>query len=634
MRNGENQKAIKENYNGLRSKNMSTKRQINELKKIIKEEGREINQSIPSIASEVVVLVIISLIAAAALAVGIYTYEDNKDKPKDAFTSISVTSEGGTGNGTFEAVGKSQLTLVADSNMTMQGIQDGKKVTFSSTGGGGGTPGSPNKSVQFNDGGAFGGELEFTYDSLNKRLDVDNVTIKQEFKLDNSTGVSLVSITKSGETDGIVTLKNNTYGDTITLTSDETNSKIVLNHGIGDVSTVVLESFDSTDERGGVIKLNHDDADNGEEAVKIIAGSDGGTIILYDTAGTDSGISGIKMKGSGATGTVEGSGTWNGGKIELSRYNTDSPNQYNTTIRLDSVNQRLTFEGLSGGTTSIGIKESQTEILYFILPSSHGINGQVVTTDGSGNLRFSSASGVSTIDALNDASSNGTKFTDSIMLGQSTAPATDSKFNTAVGISAMTSIDGGTSNVVIGYNAGGDITTGNNLTIIGASAGSGISGGNNLIVIGANAINSASSNEITLGDGSIDTIRVGTTTLTSLSDGRDKTNIEETQYGLDFLMKLRPVDYTWQRRILEPGDENNPKNGKRRSGFIAQELLEAAGEDGNQVLDLVYDVNPERLEARYGNLIPSMVKSIQQLENKVRMLEDKLSRRDYNISDM
>ena len=94
------------------------------------------------------------------------------------------------------------------------------------------------------------------------------------------------------------------------------------------------------------------------------------------------------------------------------------------------------------------------------------------------------------------------------------------------------------------------------------------------------------------------------------------------------------MDYTWKRRILEPGDANNPKNGKRRSGFIAQELLEAAGEDGNQVLDLVYQANPERLEARYGNLIPSMVKSIQQLENKIRILEDKLSERDGGLSDM
>lgn len=457
MRYGETQKALKENYNGISSIKMSNRKEINELKKIIKDEEKYVNKNVPSVASEVIILIVIALIAAAALSMSIYTYEDTKD----AFTSIDVIGDGGAGTGTFKASGKTKLTLVADTGMSMVGDGTDTSVSFLSTGGGSGTPGGGSGDVQFNNGsGGFSGDSQFTYDSGKNTLTIENIDV---------------------------------------------TSKL----------------------------------------------------------------------------TVTG-----------------------------------TFNGLC-------------------YPSSDGTSGQVITTDGSGNLSFTSASGVCLINGLNDAASNGPNFTNSIMLGQKPQGLlSNADNNTAVGLSAMYQITSGTSNVVIGYNAGGDITTGNNLTIIGASAGSGISGGNNLIVIGANAANSASSNEITLGDGSIDTIRSGTTTLTSLSDGRDKTNIEETQYGLDFLMKLRPVDYTWQRRILEPGDENNPKNGKRRSGFIAQELLEAAGEDGNQVLDLVYDVNPERLEARYGNLIPSMVKSIQQLENKVRMLEDKLSRRDYNISDM
>ena len=363
MRNGENQKTLKENYNGISSIKMSNRRQVNELKRIIKDEEKKMKVNVPSIASEVIILIIIALIAAAALSMSIYTYEDTKDNPKDAFTSISVVDSSGTDTGSFEAAGKSTLTLVADAGMVMGGVSDGKKVTFESTGSGGGPSGSTGD-VQFNNGsGGFGGESQFNYVSTSKTLSVSNVTINQEFKLDNNAGVSLVSITKSAETDGIVTLKNSTHGDTITLTSDESNSKIVLNHAIGGVSTVVLESFDPTDNRGGVIKLNHNDGDNGEEAVKIIAGLEGGTIILYDTAGTDPGISGIKMKGSGTTGSVESIGNWNGGKIELSRYNTISPNQYNTTITLDSVNQRLTFKGLSGGKTSIGIKESQIDTL-------------------------------------------------------------------------------------------------------------------------------------------------------------------------------------------------------------------------------------------------------------------------------
>ena len=77
--------------------------------------------NVPSIASEVIILIIIALIAAAALSMSIYTYEDTKDNPKDAFTSISVVDSSGTDTGSFEAAGKSTLTLVADAGMVMGG---------------------------------------------------------------------------------------------------------------------------------------------------------------------------------------------------------------------------------------------------------------------------------------------------------------------------------------------------------------------------------------------------------------------------------------------------------------------------------------------------------------------------------
>ena len=69
--------------------------------------------------------------------------------------------------------------------------------------------------------------------------------------------------------------------------------------------------------------------------------------------------------------------------------------------------------------------------------------------------------------------------------------------------------------------------------------------------------------------------------------------------------------------------EGNVKDGLTRLGFIAQELLEAA--DGhNDVLDLVYESNPERLEAKYGNLIPVLAKAVQELSAKVAELEAKV----------
>ena len=132
-------------------------------------------------------------------------------------------------------------------------------------------------------------------------------------------------------------------------------------------------------------------------------------------------------------------------------------------------------------------------------------------------------------------------------------------------------------------------------------------------------------NEITLGNSSIQTLRCGATTIAAISDRRDKTDITDSRFGLDFLNKIRPVEFTWQRRELEPSDKNHINNGKRRVGFIAQEFLEAMPNGENELLDLVYESNPERIEAKYGNLIPVLVKSIQDLQKKVEELETKIN---------
>jgi hypothetical protein len=65
------------------------------------------------------------------------------------------------------------------------------------------------------------------------------------------------------------------------------------------------------------------------------------------------------------------------------------------------------------------------------------------------------------------------------------------------------------------------------------------------------------------------------------------------------------------------------KQGKTRIGFIAQELQEAMPNGENEILDLVYDINENRIEAKYGNLVPILVKAVQELSAKVKMLENK-----------
>jgi len=49
--------------------------------------------------------------------------------------------------------------------------------------------------------------------------------------------------------------------------------------------------------------------------------------------------------------------------------------------------------------------------------------------------------------------------------------------------------------------------------------------------------------------------------------------------------------------------------------------LLAATDGDNDVLDLVYESNPDRLEAKAGNLIPILVKAIQELAAEVELLK-------------
>ena len=126
-------------------------------------------------------------------------------------------------------------------------------------------------------------------------------------------------------------------------------------------------------------------------------------------------------------------------------------------------------------------------------------------------------------------------------------------------------------------------------------------------------------NEITLGDANISAFRCNDQSIAALSDGRDKSDIKDSGFGLDFINSIRPVEFTWDYRPENMGS----KQGKTRIGFIAQELQEAMPNSENEILDLVYDINKERIEAKYGNLIPILVKAVQDLSEKVKILENK-----------
>ena len=176
--------------------------------------------------------------------------------------------------------------------------------------------------------------------------------------------------------------------------------------------------------------------------------------------------------------------------------------------------------------------------------------------------------------------------------------------NTAVGRLALHNLRGYASdkNTAIGLQAGDNITTGSNNTCIGA---------------GSDASSATVTNEITLGDSNISSLRCNDTSISSLSDRRDKTDIVDLPAGLDFLNTLRPVKFKWQTR------DGNGKDGLTRAGFIAQDLQSAQTNHG--YLDLVMDNNPDKLEAKQEHLIPVLVQAIKDLSAKNDALEARIA---------
>jgi hypothetical protein len=184
--------------------------------------------------------------------------------------------------------------------------------------------------------------------------------------------------------------------------------------------------------------------------------------------------------------------------------------------------------------------------------------------------------------------------------------------NVGVGYQGLMS-GSGSYNVAVGYSAGSSGNNGTNNTMIGYDAES-----------SSMTVN----NEITLGNSSVTALRCAVTSITSLSDERDKSEIKDLEYGLAFIDALQPREFVWDNRpetrkeVDEDGNETqvefySANKGKKDFGFIAQEVREL----DNDTLRLVYTENEEKLEMSYGKLVPILVKAIQELKEEVELLK-------------
>ena len=179
-----------------------------------------------------------------------------------------------------------------------------------------------------------------------------------------------------------------------------------------------------------------------------------------------------------------------------------------------------------------------------------------------------------------------------------------------MGYDAGSRVRGGDNNVAVGYralynNGGTNYYTGSNSMCLGN---------------GANPSSSSVSNEITLGNSSVATLRCQVTSITALSDERDKTAIEDLDLGLNFIKAMKPRKFTWNRR-------DGKWEGKKEIGFIAQELHEVEMDFSSTTRTrLVSYENPSRLEAQPMNTYPILVKAVQELSAKVDSLQAEITK--------
>lgn len=260
-------------------------------------------------------------------------------------------------------------------------------------------------------------------------------------------------------------------------------------------------------------------------------------------------------------------------------------------------------------------------------------NSSTITTMGAKNVSVGGFAGSSTTNTVGDYN---------VSVGYQASPGTGAD---AIIIGGQAGKSGGngsqSGSVMIGKRAGYGGGAGDNTysVFIGNSAGNAKTSGTNCIIIGngADASTTTVDNEITLGNSSIATIRAQVTTITALSDERDKKDIVDLDHGLDMVNQLKPRKFVWDHRaekrvVTETTTDSDGKTievdkeeefysarkGSKDVGFIAQELQTV----DNEWMQLVNDSNPDKLEASYGKLVPVLVKAIQELSAKVTALEN------------
>jgi trimeric autotransporter adhesin len=227
-------------------------------------------------------------------------------------------------------------------------------------------------------------------------------------------------------------------------------------------------------------------------------------------------------------------------------------------------------------------------------------------------------------------------------MGYTAAFATSASiYNLAMGFEAGQNLNGD-ENILLGYRSGKALagsqgntaTSGCRNVLIGRSAGSNLTSGSYNVVVGADSylFGKGATNQTILGKGvtgqADNSVVLGNSSVTKVymaqdgaaeifangtintSDRRLKENIDDSDLGLEFINKVRPVRYTYIN--------DKQKDGKTKYGIIAQEVQEVLKEINNEDFAGIKDGNPDKLGADYVQFIAPLIKSVQELTEMVK----------------
>lgn len=206
-----------------------------------------------------------------------------------------------------------------------------------------------------------------------------------------------------------------------------------------------------------------------------------------------------------------------------------------------------------------------------------------------------------------------------VALGSSSLRYAKGNDNTAVGMMSMNLMESGNFNTAIGSSALGRPTSGNNLTAIGHNALNNVSvnGLENSTGLGAES-SITGSNMVQLGNSA--TTPYAFNALQLRSDIRDKKEIKDTDLGLEFLTKLKPVKYKWNIRPTSENADDGYTGSRFHEGLIAQDVekvLKEMGVDFGGLQDHKVNGGSDVLSIGYGELITPIIKAIQELNEKI-----------------